>query len=112
MTAALATGVTTVHDVPERNRFEIEVDGALVGFAQYRRVDGTIAFVHTEIDRGHEGAGLGGALISAAFVEARRRGDRILPFCPFVRSYLQRHPEYVDLVPEERRSAFGLQADG
>lgn len=75
----MATGVTTVRDVPERSRFEIDVDGALV---------------------------------SAALVEARRRGDRILPFCPFVRSYLQRHPEYVDLVPEEHRSAFGLQADG
>jgi uncharacterized protein len=108
----METGVTTVRDVPERNRFEIDVDGEVVGFVQYQRADGTIAFVHTEIDPVHEGAGLGGALVAAALDESRRQGARVLPFCPFVRSYLQHHPEYADLVPDERRDAFGLQADG
>jgi predicted GNAT family acetyltransferase len=97
----VTTGPTTVHDSPERSRFEIEVDGALVGFAQYRRRPGVIAFLHTEIDPGHEGAGLGGVLVAAALDEARREGVQVLPFCPFVRSYLERHPEYLDLVPDE-----------
>ncbi len=105
-------GVTAVRDAPERDRFEIEVDGALVGFTQYRRRPGTIAFVHTEIDPGHEGEGLGGILVSAALVEARREGARVLPFCPFVRSYIERHPDYLDLVPAERRADFGLPVDG
>jgi len=108
----MATALTTVRDVPERGRFEIEVDGALVGFLQYRRRPGTIAFMHTEIDPGHEGAGLGGTLVSAALVEARREGAAVLPFCPFVRSYIERHPEYLDLVPAERRAAFGLPVGG
>jgi predicted GNAT family acetyltransferase len=38
----------------------------------------------------------------------RRRGLRVLPFCPFVRSYIARHSEYLDLVPEKQRAAFGL----
>src|SRR6266508_4058390 len=110
--AGRQAGVTAVRDAPERDRFEIEVDGALVGFTQYRRRPGTIAFVHTEIDPGHEGEGLGGILVSAALVEARREGARVLPFCPFVRSYIERHPDYLDLVPAERRADFGLPVDG
>lgn len=104
--------MTAVHDVPERERFEIEVDGALVGFVQYRRRPSAIAFVHTEIDPGHEGAGLGGVLVSAALEEARREGVGVLPFCPFVRSYIERHPEFLDLVPAERHVDFGLPVDG
>ena len=97
-----------VHDAPERDRFEIEADGAVVGFVQYRRRPGTISFLHTEIDPEHEGAGLGGVLVSAALDEVRSEGIRVLPFCPFVRSYIEHHPEYLDLVPEERRADFGL----
>ncbi len=108
----MTTAQTGVRDVPQRNRFEVEVDGALVGFVQYRRRPGTIAFVHTEIDPGHEGSGLGTILVSAALDEARRQGVGVLPFCPFVRSYIEHHPEYLDLVPAERRAAFGLPVGG
>jgi uncharacterized protein len=108
----VTTGLSTVHDAPERDRFEIEVDGALVGFVQYRRKPGVIAFVHTEIDPEREGAGLGSVLVSGALDEARREGAQVLPLCPFVRSFLQRHSEYADLVPEERRAEFGLTGDG
>ncbi len=104
----MLAGSFAVRDAPERDRFEIEADGAVVGFVQYHRKPGTIALVHTEIDPQHEGAGLGGVLVSAALDEARREGIRVLPFCPFVRSYIEHHPEYVDLVPEERRADFGL----
>jgi len=107
----VTTRLPTVRNAPERSRFEIEVDGSAVGFIEYRRRPGSISFVHTEIDPDHEGAGLGGALVAAALDEARREGVQVLPFCPFVRSYLERHPEYVDLVPEERRAAFGLAGE-
>jgi uncharacterized protein len=101
-----------VRDARERDRFEIGADGAVVGFVQYRRRPGSISFLHTEIDLGHEGAGLGGVLVSAALDEARGEGIRVLPFCPFVRSYIERHPEYLDLVPEERRAELGLANSG
>jgi uncharacterized protein len=112
MKSGMDTALMVVHDVPERDRFEIEIDDALVGFAEYRRRPDTIAFVHTEIDPGHEGAGLGGILVSAALDEARREGAQVLPLCPFVRSYIERHLEYLDLVPAERRAGFGLPVDG
>lgn len=93
---------------PDENRYEIEVDGELAGFAQYRERPGLIAFVHTEIDDRFEGRGLAGELISFALDDARKRELEVLPFCPFVNGYIERHREYVDLVPSSRRAQFGL----
>ena len=47
-------------------------------------------------------------LIAGVLDEARAAGVWVLPFCPFVNGYISRHPEYVDLVPEEFRAEFGL----
>jgi hypothetical protein len=98
----------TVTDVPDRGRFEIEVDGAVLGFAQYRRRPGVIVFIHTEIDPAHKGEGLGTMLVTAALDTARAEGLAVLPSCPFVRDFIDGHHEYLDLVPLERRAKFGL----
>ena len=95
-------------DNPEQQRYEVTVDGALAGFAQYRSRPGLIAFIHTEVDDAFEGQGLGGRLVSFALDDARRQGLAVLPFCPFVESYIQRHPGYAELVPEQLRQRFGL----
>jgi len=99
-----------VSDNPDEQQYEIFPDGEMVGLAAYRRSQskGLIAFIHTEVDDGHEGEGLGGTLISAALDSAREQGLSVLPFCPFVRSYIEKHPEYADLVPAEQREEFGL----
>jgi predicted GNAT family acetyltransferase len=97
-----------VSDSPERERYEVRVGDELAGFAQYRARPGLIAFVHTEVDDRFEGQGLASKLIAFALDDGRERGLEVLPFCPFVNSYIQRHPEYVDLVPAERRAAFDL----
>jgi predicted GNAT family acetyltransferase len=52
--------------------------------------------------------GLGSTLVSGALDEVRSRGESVLPFCPFVRSQIKKHREYVDLVPAHDRAAFGL----
>jgi len=75
---------------------------------QYRRREGLIAFIHTEIDARFEGQGLASQLIAAVLDEARSADVAVLPFCPFVNGYISRHPEYADLVPEEFRAEFGL----
>jgi uncharacterized protein len=98
----------TVTDVSDRRRFEIEVDGAVVGFAEYRRRPGVISFIHTEIDAARNGEGLGTKLVRAALDSARAEGSAVLPYCPFVRDFIKRHPEYLNLVPEQRREQFAL----
>ena len=98
----------TVTDVSDRRRFEIEVDGAVLGFAEYRRRPGVISFIHTEIDPAREGEGLGTLLVKAALDTARAEGLAVLPYCPFVRGFIDRHREYLDLVPVERRAKFAL----
>jgi uncharacterized protein len=97
-----------VRDNPEAQRYEVTVDGELAGYAAYRSHAGLIAFMHTEVGEAFEGRGVGSTLVSTALDDARRRGLEVLPFCPFVNSYLQRHREYVDLVPESEWEAFGL----
>lgn len=98
----------TVADAPERERYEVTADGELAGFAVYRRRQGLIAFVHTEVDERFEGHGLASRLAERALADARAAGLAVLPFCPFFNGYIQRHPELVDLVPEQHRAEFGL----
>lgn len=99
---------TRIADNRERHRYEILVEDEVAGFAQYKAKPGQIAFTHTEIDDRFEGRGLGGELVAFALADARERGLAVLPFCPFVRGYIQRHREYVDLVPADRRAEFEL----
>lgn len=97
-----------VADRSALKRYEIRVDGELAGITQYRSRPGRIEFVHTEVEDKFEGQGLGARLISFALDDARSRKLEVLPFCPFVRSYIERHPDYVDLVPEKLRGRFEL----
>jgi uncharacterized protein len=101
----------TVVDATGDSRFEIRVDGETAGFAAYHRRPGVIAFTHTEIDPRFEGQGLASQLIKTALSEARAEGAAVLPFCPFVRSYIAGHGEYLDLVPTDMRGQFQLAAD-
>ncbi|GGR52497.1 GNAT family N-acetyltransferase [Streptomyces roseolus] len=100
-----------VTDRPERSRYEILAGDAgteTAGFAEYHLSDGEIAFIHTEIDPRFGGRGLGGLLARGALDDARARGLRVLPYCPFIRGWIGKHPGYADLVPEGRRARFGL----
>jgi predicted GNAT family acetyltransferase len=108
-----AQAESTVLDVAEWSRFEIHVDGRLAGFAAYRMKQdgpgpGLQVFTHTEIDDAYGGRGLGSVLVRTALDSARSRGLSVRPDCPFVRSYIARHPDYLDLVPEELRPRLGL----
>jgi predicted GNAT family acetyltransferase len=96
--------IATVVDVPERSRFEIRVDGEFAGFAEYRRRPGLIAFIHKLIDPRFEGRGLASQLVGTALSQERSDGLSVLPFCPFVRSYIAGHTERLDLVPGGRSS--------
>ena len=109
MTPAPAADIRVV-DLPDRSRFEVHVDGEVAGFTEYRRRPGLIAFIHTLTDPRFEGQGLGSQLVRTALSGARSDRLSVLPFCPFVRSYIAGHTEYLDLVPEDLRPKFDLPA--
>ncbi|HTU29810.1 MAG TPA: GNAT family N-acetyltransferase [Solirubrobacteraceae bacterium] len=90
---------TQVRDSPEELRYEIRVDEQLAGFAQYRLKDDRITIFHAEIDPDYRGRGLGDELAHDTLEDVRRRGLVLVPRCPFIASYVHRHPdEYLDLV--------------
>lgn len=89
---------TEVVDQPDHKRYEIRVDGELAGFADYILTPGMITFTHTEIDQSFEGKGMGGVLTREALDDVRERELTVLPVCPFVKGWIERHPEYLDLV--------------
>jgi len=92
------TSDVVVTDNDEEQRYEAHLDGQLAGIAAYTRSDGRIVFTHTEVDDAFEGRGIGGHLVKAALDDVRGRGLRVVPRCPFVKSYVERHPEHADLL--------------
>ena len=87
-----------VRDNAQEHRYEILVDGDLAGFGAYRDDAGLRVFTHTKIDDDYEGQGVGSALAKGALDDTRRRGLAVVARCPFIAAYIQRHPEYSDLL--------------
>lgn len=85
-------------DAPERSRCEAIVDGSLAGILEYKVRRERIALIHTEVLPTHEGRGVASALVRFALDDARRRGRKVIPTCPFVQRYLAGHPEDLDIV--------------
>ncbi len=82
-------------------RFEAEVGGKLA-YLQYVPDGDRIAYVHTEVPDAFEGKGIGSQLVKTALGYAREQGLTVIPSCPFVASYIKRHPEYQDVVAGDR----------
>jgi predicted GNAT family acetyltransferase len=90
-----------VRDAPERERYEAWAGERLAGFLEYIREGDSLELIHTEVEPEFEGQGVGAALARSAMDEARAAGLRVNPQCPFVARWIARHPEYLDLVPEQ-----------
>jgi len=78
-------------------RYELWVGDALA-LAAYKLEGDVIRFTHTEVPKALEGQGIGSRLIGNALDDVRRRGLKVVPLCPFVRRYIERHPEAQDLL--------------
>lgn len=89
---------TRITDNPAASRFEVFVDDELAGFVTYRRAPGEITFVHTEVFSKWEGKGVGSALARGVLDDARANSLKVVPRCPFIKGYIDRHAEYQDLV--------------
>ena len=95
----------TVTDARDQKRYEARVDGVLAAMADYIPTDELVAFTHTEVLAGFEGKGVGSALVGHALDDVRRQQLAVLAVCPFVSGYVQRHPEYSDLLYRSRTGA-------
>jgi uncharacterized protein len=86
-----------VRNNTELSRYEAYVDGDLAGFAVYVMQGSNIVFTHTEVYV--EGKGVGSTLVREALDDVRRGGTlTVVPLCPFVKAYIESHPEYADLT--------------
>lgn len=83
----------------DEKRFEARLGDTVAGFAEYTLTDELIVFTHTEVDPAFEGQGVGSALARFALDEVRDAGKRkVMPLCPFIKGWIERHREYVPLV--------------
>jgi predicted GNAT family acetyltransferase len=85
-----------VHE-PGASRFAVHMDHQ-TAVLDYQRAGNRLILVHTGVPASLEGRGIGNRLVKEGLDWARREGLRVVPICPFVRAYLMRHPEYVDLT--------------
>jgi predicted GNAT family acetyltransferase len=80
-----------------QHRYELVVEGHLA--ATYDKVsDGVITFIHTKVPKELGGKGVGSKLVKGALDHVRADGLKAIPQCPFVKAYIDKHPEYADLL--------------
>ncbi len=89
--------MSEVIDDSARSRFELVIDGH-IALAAYRLAPGVITFTHTEVPEALGGRGIGSLLAKGALDQVRARGLKVVPRCPFIKSYIGKHPEYRDLL--------------
>jgi predicted GNAT family acetyltransferase len=87
-----------VVDVPGASRYEARTGETLLGWVGYRLLRDRITFIHTEVLPQAAGRGVGSLLARTVLDEARARGLRVRPLCPFIAAWIRRHPAYADLV--------------
>ena len=98
MTTSHRSGVTVSRD-EGRRRYEALADGTgVAGFVDYQQTRELVVLTHTEVNRSFEGRGVGSALARAALDDVRERGFRALVVCPFILSWLRRHPDHLDVL--------------
>lgn len=94
----MADDAPTVTDNQAGNRFELTVEGHRA-VLEYRLQGDRFLLVHTEVPEALGGRGLGGVLVEAALERARREGLTVVPHCPFVRRWLEKHPAEAETLP-------------
>jgi len=87
-----------VRKAEDRSRYELVVDGELVGIADYRISGDQIVFPHTVITPDRRGQGLGEVLVRGALDDVRGSGLEVVPTCWFVREFIEANDEYADLL--------------
>ncbi|MEO0494648.1 MAG: GNAT family N-acetyltransferase [Actinomycetota bacterium] len=87
-----------VRDNPERQRYELLVDGDIVSIAEYHERDGAIVVPHVETDPAHRGQGMADRLMAGVLADLRATDRTIVPLCPFAATYIRERPDVQDLL--------------
>jgi uncharacterized protein len=89
--------MSEVTDNTDKQRFELAVDGHIAA-SYYKISDGVITFIHTEVPPELGGKGIGSKLIRGALDQVRADGLKVIAQCPFVKAFIEKHPDYQDLL--------------
>ena len=100
-----APGALVITDNTAERRYEAHLDGELAGWVEYRRLDGRVVALHTEVPPEFGGRGIASALVRRVLDDARAAGDKVTPLCPFFVAHFERHPEDADLKARRPREA-------
>lgn len=85
-------------DNGKAKRFEMAIDNE-VAFVDYVfSTAGEIFLTHTEVPKALEGKGIGSAIMLKTMQAIEEKNLRLIPMCPFVATYIKRHPEWKRLV--------------
>jgi hypothetical protein len=93
-----------IRDNAQRHRFKLDAGGH-VAFSEYQRAGNVLTIMHTEVPTEFNGRGIGSALVRGILDLARAQGLKVVPRCPFVAAFMDRHPEYADLRVAKREQA-------
>jgi uncharacterized protein len=88
---------TDVVNNKAHHRYELTVEGHLAA-TYYKVSDGVITFIHTDVPPELGGKGVGSKLVKGALDQVRAEGLKVIPQCPFVKAYIDKHGEYADLL--------------
>ena len=95
----------SINNQTSRRRYELAVGGTLAAVAEYRPRGGSIEFVHTEVMPQYEGKGLAQQLARHALDDVRNQGRKAVASCSYIAGYIERHPQYQDLVEQDSGQA-------
>ncbi|GAB2696090.1 GNAT family N-acetyltransferase [Thalassiella azotivora] len=94
----MADTSTQVRRDDDRSRYEAVVDGEVAGYVELEQHEDRVVLTHTVVEDAYEGRGVGSALVRGALDDLRDDGRTVVPQCPFAASWIERHPEYQDLL--------------
>ncbi|HEV2580697.1 MAG TPA: GNAT family N-acetyltransferase [Ktedonobacteraceae bacterium] len=92
-----------VRNNEDEQQYEVTIDGH-TAILFYEREGNSITFLHTEVPPALEGHGIASTLAHTALEDARTLGLNVVPLCPFVASYIRRHPDYLSLLTEAEQA--------
>jgi predicted GNAT family acetyltransferase len=89
--------MSTVTDNRQLSRYEMQVPGGLA-FVNYRRTPGIVTLTYAKVPEELQGRGIGAQLVRGVLEQVRAEGDKVVPLCGFVATYMRRHKEVQDLL--------------